>query len=459
MSPFWMVALVACGPHKLVARVAPAPASHGFLFSAVNVFDGEQALGPRDVLVRDGLVVSVGEPGTLQPGPQDERIDGTGRTLLPGLIDSHAHLESSGEAMWDLGLPDLEDIAEAYLYAGVTTIVVMQGGKAQFALASSARDGEIEAPRLYLSGPRITAPDGFPINLFRELVPWPFRGMVINPVMRTAADPDEARAEVNTIVDTYAPDFMKLTCDALPPGTPKLGPDVLVAAIEQSRARGVRSTAHIGAPEDVMVAAEAGLDLFAHPPSGARFTEAQIARLAELGTPFVSTFRFLSASDELAKDHGTPLERETVHADTLAAFGERPEKFTFPAVPPDLDVAATLAGLMDNVRQNAVALHEAGVPLFAGTDAGSPGVFPGTSLHRELAALVAAGLSPTEALAAATGAPAAFLDPTHGYGRVAPGQVADLLLVTGDPTVDISATAAIVDVFQAGHRLVRSHGE
>jgi hypothetical protein len=100
------------------------------------------------------------------------------------------------------------------------------------------------------------------------------------------------------------------------------------------------------------------------------------------------------------------------------------------------------------------ALHRAGVPLLASTDAPNPGTVHGVSLHDELALLVEAGLSPAAALTAATAAPA---DAFHldDRGRVAAGKRADLVLVRGDPTADITATRAIVAVWKAGARVDR----
>src|SRR5689334_8822288 len=105
------LALSACGGHKLIARVTLDPtASRAYLFSNVNVFDGDAALGARDVRVRDGKIEAVAEAGTLKAEQGDEQIAGAGLTLMPGLIDSHAHIESHGEPIWVVGLPKEEDI-------------------------------------------------------------------------------------------------------------------------------------------------------------------------------------------------------------------------------------------------------------------------------------------------------------------------------------------------------------
>jgi len=448
-----LVLTTACGHAKLVASVhSPAPAP-GYLLTNVNVFDGEQPLGPRDVLIRDALIEAVAPAGTLT-APELIRVDGTGKTLLPGLVDAHAHLESSGEALWDLGLPDLKAISEAYLYGGVTSAMILQGGEDQFEVQEDAERGKLLAPRMLIAGPRLTAPDGFPLSTIRALLPWPISRLATSNI-RTAATVEEAHEVVDDVAKEFSPPLFKLTSDALPPGTPKLSGEVLAAAIRRVKERKMRSVAHIGAPEDVMIAAEAGLDLFAHPPSGGPLTDEQLARLKKLRIPFVTTLRFLTASQDIAKDGGTALERGMVHPETLALFAHPPKDFEFPGAGSREEFESLAAGLIDNVRLNAKRLHEAGVPLFIGTDGGSPGVFPGAGIHRELALLVSLGVSPAEALRAATSAPADFMDPTHSFGRIAPGQRADLLLVRGDPLTRIEATAEIDMVFKDGRALER----
>jgi imidazolonepropionase-like amidohydrolase len=451
------LALSACTSHKLLARVTLEPtSSRAYLISNVNVFDGDTALGARDVRIKDGKVLEVAEAGTLQPSPGDEQLAGAGLTLMPGLIDSHAHFESHGEPIWGIGLPELDDIAQAYVYSGVTTTLVMTGNEEQRKLEHRAEAGELVAPRLYRTGPRLTAPEGFPMNLMRALLVWPLSNMVINSVMRSATTGDEARAAVNETADELAPPFYKITSDSFPPGAPKLTTEALTAAIQQAKARNMRSAAHVGAPEDVLIAAEAGLSIFAHPPSSAVFTAEQIARLAELKVPFVSTQRFLTSPNHLAADKGTPLDREIITPKMLEQFSQRPKDFKYPMVPPEMDADKLLAKYEQNLRENVLALWKAGVPIFVGTDAGSPGVIPGSSLQRELSMLVAAGIPAVDVLKAATSAPADFLDSAHSYGRVAVGQRADLLLVKGDPTADVAAVGSIVEVFQAGRRLKRS---
>jgi imidazolonepropionase-like amidohydrolase len=141
-----------------------------------------------------------------------------------------------------------------------------------------------------------------------------------------------------------------------------------------------------------------------------------------------------------------------VEPGALARFGERPKGW---AIPGFQGMEANEDAYTENIRVNIQALAAAGVPFFAGTDTGLMGLFPGAALHSELKAIVSLGFSPQRALAAATSAPADFLDPKRGFGRVAPGQRADLLLVRGDPSIDISSIDQIEAVYLDGARLER----
>jgi imidazolonepropionase-like amidohydrolase len=132
-------------------------------------------------------------------------------------------------------------------------------------------------------------------------------------------------------------------------------------------------------------------------------------------------------------------------ADLHQQLGRSPR----PAAPPNL-AGLGLANLYANLR----ALRDARVPILAGTDAPNPGLAHGASLHQEMELLVEGGLSPIEALAAATSVPARCFG-LHDRGRIAPGLRADLLLVRGDPTLDITTTRDIVSVWKGGVQLER----
>ncbi|MEV8404463.1 amidohydrolase family protein [Streptomyces niveus] len=196
--------------------------------------------------------------------------------------------------------------------------------------------------------------------------------------------------------------------------TPTIGRELATALVDAARAVGLRTVAHVATARDTAIALDAGVDGLAHVWSD--------------------------------KVPGHPDNAELVHrAATQGVF-----------VISTLVYIESLVGA-DNQRSTnaayvAKALHRAGVPLLAGTDANPYAPLHGDGLHRELELLTRAGLTPPQALTATTSAPAQHFG-LPDRGRIAPGLRADLVLVEGDPTQDITATREIAEIWRRGERL------
>ena len=208
-------------------------------------------------------------------------------------------------------------------------------------------------------------------------------------------------------------DYLKIMLEA--PGEGGLPEDVAAALVAAAHAHGLLVVAHAGSPGAYTMALDVGADVVTHMPLGASIADDDVTRIVADGRVVIPTLDMMRG---LAEPLGLP-----------------PEAY-----------AATARGVG--------ALHAAGVPILAGTDANTtPGV-PyqpafGTSMHDELALLVDAGLSTAAALRAATSLPAHHFG-LPDRGAIKPGLRADLLLVDGDPLADISATRAIRRVWLAG---------
>jgi hypothetical protein len=186
-----------------------------------------------------------------------------------------------------------------------------------------------------------------------------------------------------------------------------------------------------------------------------RIADERLAELAGFGIPMVPTIVVFESYALLNQGPRVPtvLERETVEPEVLAAFDAMPEDFDLSFFREYLKHLRTQRmAWRDNVRR----LRAAGVTMFAGSDPQS-GVFPGAGLHRELHLLVEAGLTPAEAIRAATIDPARFLanGAAPEFGLVAEGKRADLLLVDGDPTRDVGDLSRIRAVIKDGVVLER----
>jgi imidazolonepropionase-like amidohydrolase len=220
---------------------------------------------------------------------------------------------------------------------------------------------------------------------------------------------------------------------------PALSSDTIAALATAAHARGLVVVAHVSTTAGVEEVVSAGVDVIAHVPAAAELPEALVDRIAEAGIAVGPTLATIE--NTLGCSGGAAVMADPRLADALGEAWARRLTSGAPsgrAMPP-------YSRAENNVRR----LAQAGVTVLAGTDAPNPGTVFGASLHRELELLVRCGISPAQALAAATTEPARVFGLTD-RGRVAVGQRADLVVVSGDPLADITETRAIERIWRAG---------
>jgi imidazolonepropionase-like amidohydrolase len=436
------------GRTDLVESPRPLPAETLIRNVAIlDVESGERTAG-HDVIVRGGRIVGIAATGTHESSRGTTLIDGAGATLLPGLVDLHAHPGTSPAP--DSGLPNAAANLRAYLYCGVTTVVDLGGlGTRPFERRLAASKGELLSPTLYVAGPVVTAPGGHPVAILRVVLPWWFRGYAIPRFTIQVGTPGEAAAAAALVADEGA-DLLKVVVDRIPPDAPRIGQASLEALVQAAFEHGLRTWAHVGTTQDALDAARAGASIWAHGIYREPIAEEHIPELARFGIPMIPTivvFEALSQPGQRAH-RSTRLERETVPAEVLASFNARPDSEAERAA---VERARALSRWRQDWRDNVRRLHDAGVTILAGSDMQS-GVFPGPGLHRELGHLHEAGLTNLEAIRAATLDAARFLEqrPDPSFGLVAVGKRADLLLVEGDPRESLSHLERIRAVIVRG---------
>ncbi|MFJ5259824.1 amidohydrolase family protein [Streptomyces sp. NPDC088387] len=372
------------------------------------MFDGERVIAATDVMLEDGLIIAV---GAAAAGAADVEIDARGETLMPGLIDAHTHTFDGSSA-------------EALRY-GVTSELDMFCLPRPLARYRELADHRDDVADLRSAGTVATAPGGHPIPLLASLV-----GTVIDPSDVTeiefVTDPAQAPHFVRARLEEGA-DYLKIIIDdGTVHGTdlPVMTPAVATALTEAAHDAGLRVIAHTVTAAEANIALDAGVDGLAHvwadlapkAPASRRLAE----RIHAQGVFVVTTLAYFEAIT--AQRPGTARCSHTGHY-TNAVGALR-------------------------------ALHRAGVPLLAGSDATPFVPAHGAGLHRELWLLTQAGLSAEEVLASATSVPALHFD-LADRGRIAPGMRADLLLIEGDPTRDISALSSRTAVWRRGVRQAR----
>jgi imidazolonepropionase-like amidohydrolase len=441
----------------LVHRPAHAPAA--ILIKTVDVFDAKAPRIDRnkDVLIRDGIIDSIADGGALIAPTDAEVIDGTGLTLLPGLIDAHAHLDSSPYPPWQLTLPNPDANLQSLLYCGVTTILDPGESDAEAAVSRRKRveSGEQLGPQIFTAGRIITARGGHPVAMAKSLLPWWLAWYVV-PRLAHEVDTDEGAREAARVIHASGADVVKIVVDSAPEGTPRISTAQIAAAAEEASNLGLRTITHIGTFEDARDAASGGSSMWVHGVYKEPLDDGQVAELAATGIPMTPTLEvFNSYSRTLdANRVATALESEIAPPGVLEALNDVPEDH--PAIATFRPFIEMLARNRQAGADNARRLFEAGVTMLAGSDP-QAGVFAGAGLHRELALLSRAGIPNEHVLAAATINAARYLtrSPDPDFGIVAPGKRADLLLVEGDPVADIANVSTIRAVILRGEVLKR----
>ena len=447
-----VLTLAACAPRRplhVLPLTLPQPDTW---ITNVRVFDADtMALSsPADVQLHGSQIAAIVPTGEARSGVV---VDGTGCTLLPGLIDSHVHLGGgNGQAPWRFELPDSRGQLEALLLSGVTT-VLSAVDQDTAALVKKLQRGVLRGPRILRASRAFTRRGGHPEPLLRALLPRILEGSAIRNARVPIDDVASIDSRMEHEIRRTHPDVVKVMYDDLPDGTPRLDVPMLQALVVAARRHNLKTIVHVGTARDAVEAAEAGAWIIMHTPPEDLLTDEDVAAIKASGTHVVTTVRIYRVLRELGGSDPSwhSLEEEVIPASTLDAFSKRPTDFEPPAF--SAAYVERLPALDANSMANVVALYRAGVPQLAGTDSGVPGLFQGPALHDELEALVEAGIPAAEVLVMATSRPADLLVPHAKVGRVAVGHRADLLLVRGDPTLDITATRRIAGVWQAGHRI------
>ncbi|PKL96270.1 MAG: hypothetical protein CVV18_02310, partial [Gammaproteobacteria bacterium HGW-Gammaproteobacteria-8] len=399
-------------PEPAVEENQSASTGDRVFFTGALVFDGDDFIDNATLVIAEGRVVALGRDLVVDDGA--EVVDAAGKTILPGLIDAHVH--SFGTARADA------------LRFGVTTILDMFRPPMDFKQIHAQRESLAPTDRadLYSAGFLATAPGG--------------HGTQYGIEVPTLTAPNQA-ADWVAARKAEGSDWIKIVIE---PGwgardLPTLDAATVAALIEATHANDLRAVAHVATWADAMMAIEAGIDGLVHLFSDRPADQAFIASARQAGIFVVPTTPVLAAMHHLDGTDGL-IEHPVL--------GPRLERSQIQGLRQRFPVQPDPAG-WNNVKASIRALHAAEVPILAGSDAPNPGTTYGASIHHALRLLVEAGMSPHDALHAATAAPARAFG-IGDRGCLKPGCRADLLIVQGNPSTDIEATANIEAVWKNG---------
>jgi len=408
---------------------APVPKDPATLIRGARVFDGGGAPAMvEDVLIRGDRIAAVGAD---LPAPAGARIvDAAGLTLIPGLHDLHTHLRSPAFNASD----DLGKSYAGYLAEGVTTVNDYSvSGEMIAPIREMIASGAVAAPHLELAV-RLGVPGGHGTEFG-----WG------NFFTLQVATPRAAHVAMKTAL-SYHPDVIKVFADGWrydrDLNLNSMNEPTLAAIVEDAHRAGIPVITHTVTLQGAKIAAAAGVDSVGHGVGDALVDDELIGLMKAHHTAYIATLvvfepqenrTFLPAEWQALRPAEQAIEKR---------IGATPQPI--PAYE-----SKRWAIMQENIRR----LKAAGIPIGIGTDSGIGGVYHGPSTLREIGWLAKLGLSPAEALVAATSTSAAIIGQGSDHGRIAPGMRADIVLTGGKPDQDIVDLWDVRRVYLSGREV------
>ena len=442
--PVLLVLLAAC---QAVQQTEDTP--------KLTVIEGATVIdGVADAPIEDAILViegdtirSLGKRGTFQPPVDAVRIDATGKTIMPGIIDLHTHVgRAQGmerDAKYYNRARVLRD-ANIILYYGVTHAISLGTDlEPIFQFLADQRAGKVGGTRLYSAGVGISA-----------------KGGVIPPVgilyFNTPTTAEEARQIVQQ--EAAKPvDYIKIYVADRGPrgGVSKLTPEIYGAVIDEAHKHNLKVISHQITLEDAKELIRQGVDALGHSVRDQEVDEEFLQLAKESGVVQLPTLAghriridFIDQASYL-DDPGVPLLFPASVLETVTSKQYRDRLVQ------TRDMAGERRDYEMAVR-NTAKVAAAGITIAMGSDSSGAAHFQGLWAHRELELWVEAGLTPIEAIRAATVNGAKFLGIDDRYGTLAPGMVADFIVLNGDPLADMANSRKIDAVWMNGEPVDRA---
>ena len=445
----------------LLASLAGQAAEDSIAIVGVTVIHPERELPAaverdRTVLITGNRIVGIGpRAGTRVPAGAT-RIDAKGKWVVPGLVDAHVHFFQSGNlytrpdvADFNAVVPYAQEVArnkarlpatfKVWLASGMTSVVDIGGPFWNFEMRDAARKSSA-APRVAVAGPLISLIDRPKLDLG-------------DPPIIKVTTADEARALVQREL-AYKPNFIKVWFIHRPGDDLAAQEAIVKATGDAAHAAGVRLAVHATELDVAKAALRAGADYLVHSVEDAPVDQ-EFLSLAKKNRALYCPTLFVVMGYRYALSNTwrpTPAEQRLADPQILAAMGDLaripPEKLPERVAKAMADAASPVPSPVE--LQNLRTVWDAGIPVAMGTDAGNIGTLHGPSVFRELGLMVQAGLTPLQALRAATVNGARAMGMEHDLGTLAPGKLADLLILDGDPLAEVQNLARIHRVIKDG---------
>src|SRR5262245_12767069 len=413
---------------------------------------GSPTIRNAAIVIEAGRILQIGPRNEVRVPNNAQVIDARGKWIIPGLIDAHVHFSQSGGIYTR---PDIIDLRkwrsyekemewikqrlpftlEHYIESGITGVVDCGGPMWNFEMRDIANHSA-KAPRVAVAGP-----------LIGTLLPP--TTLTNDPDIVKPDSPAQARELVRRQLEKQ-PDLIKLWWVREPGDNLDKQVEIMSAAIEESKARGVRVAVHATELDTAKAALHAGADILVHSVTD-RLVDTEFINLVKnRDIPYITTlavedgYRMVLGQQVSLND----IEQKLGDPEVIATWSDLAK------IPP-----AEIPGGVPRIQpgpkrpiayDNLMLLESAGVRVAAGTDAGNIGTLHGPALHREMELMVAAGVRPMDVIVAATKNAAVVMGKQNEVGTLEKGRAADLVILDADPLADIKNTRKIFKVMKAG---------
>ncbi len=407
-------------------------------YEGARLLTGLPAAPPIDdavLLVAGGAVTAVGARGELTPPAGAQRVDLSGQTVMPALVSLHGHVgfqDGPSYAAANYTRANILDHLRRYAYYGVGTIVSLgtDAGDIAFDIRGEQATVLASTARLRTAGRGLAAPNAGP------------GALALRSSAYGVTSEEEGRRYVAELA-ARAVDVVKIWVDDRGGTVQKLAPALYRAIIDEARGRGLRVVAHVFYRDDAWELVRAGVDGLAHLVRDREMDAALIAAIAARG---VFVMPNLGVSERRLHADAPGWLDDPFLAESVPAAVRRRAAESLRAQAGDAAGARERYAAMERSLEK---LAAAGARVVLGADSGVRDHFFGYAEHRELELMVAAGLTPAEAIVAATSRAAAVLG-LRDVGSLAAGKSADFIVLDADPLDDITNTRRIGAVYLRG---------
>ncbi len=388
------------------------------------------------VVFENGRITAVGSKHNTEIPDNAVIIDTGGKTVMPGLIDAHMHIDLIGHGEYERyyefldGMERIDEVmpivAKQMMRAGVTSGLDLGAPFQILAFRERIRRGEIPGPRLTISGPWITRVDMAGVPDMYEII---------------IDSPREAAQRTRELIDAGS-DVIKTWVG--------MSEEDYRAVVEEAHKAGIKVHAHLYDPDAIRAAIDAGVDVFQHVGSARNppYDDALVAEIAHKNIPVVQTISHriwvYPATVAFPERLYDPMYKKDMPPDLYEEFIASFENFHRRSYFHDIGQETR------NAQKSAGQFIAAGAYMGVGTDAASPLNMHAEAMWREMSALVDSGMTPLQVISAATKTNAEILDQFDELGTIEPGKLADIIVIDGNPLANIDALEHVDIVVKDG---------